>query len=45
MSSFYAEGDIFLRFTNSGFGLPHLRFACISEFFIEGPLSLARLYL
>jgi len=31
-------------FTNSGFGRLHRWFACLSEFFIESPLSLDRLY-
>jgi hypothetical protein len=44
MSPFYTEGDIPFGFINSKFGIIHRRVACISEFFIEDPLSLARLY-
>jgi hypothetical protein len=35
MAPFYAEDDIFLRFTNSGFGILHRWFPCLSKFSIE----------
>jgi len=45
ISPFHTEGGIFLRFSDSGFGILQWWFACFREFFIEDPFSLVKLYL